>query len=362
MAKTQLTLIVKIDFFGFASIPMLDAYRGRISTRSTGAFESHPNLTIATGDNWYSSSQRNSTQSCYAVAKELDNAMGQDLESQQGYSGKKQKILKYVQMYQPTASSSDIDNELVKVMYQNVTGGVSGSREESFKEAKQSRINGGMGVNTPSLERSLNYAADVATSNEAAGNFFIDSLVYVGSFFKTIEETTKAHAALIVMPTLVVLAMGIIIACIPILSLMSGYSIQAMYQVLLMYFGLSLVPYWLNVGLLIQSIMGGMVEGQNLTSAWFGIEMLSQYITYMAPIIWLILFQVLGTLVGSAMANMLQSSTGAGEHAYKQFQAIIDQVKKGSKNSADSAFDQYDKFFSVEGKSGSGGVPRIGNK
>lgn len=314
--------------FRFFSTFMLNAYQGDIANeRGSGASTINPNLTIATGENWYNTSQRNSKLMCSSVANSLKDEIKQDLYSDSDYANKRKKIKNFVSLYYP-ATDSDIDNEMISVMFQNVVSSITGSRETSFKEARQFATSEFLAQSFPNLEKSGQYIMNAGGDVDRAGKGFIDSLIFFGGMYKSVEETAKAHAAQLVMPSMVIVALAIIIASIPVISLLSGYSIQVMYQILLFYFGISLVPYWLNVGIMFQTMLSALVPDGPLSNNFFALVVVGHYIIYMTPLIWLFLFQVLGTMAGSLLVNALGASTGMGDQAYKQFQSFVDQAKR----------------------------------
>lgn len=344
----------KNEYFSFNSVPMKSAYTGMIGRSPAGDLSPYPSLTVSTGEYWYASGQRNSTLSCADVASPLAAEMKSDILKSENYADTKRSIMDYVGMYQPV-SGSDIDNEMINVMYQNVVGNLAGSREASFEESKRTLNGARFAHSSPSIERSVAYVSNSTENKETAGNMFINALVFVGSIFKGLEETTKAHAALIIMPSLIMVVLGVIIAAIPIISLLSGYSFSAMYQVMLFYFGVCVVPYWLNVGVYFQSLLAGLIDTSLPTMEKMGLTIVGQYMTYMSPLLWLFLFQVLGTMAGSMLASALQESTGAGDQAYKQVQAMIDRVKKAG---IDSISGQTKNIFgNGQGNNSSGSGP-----
>ncbi|MGR5347516.1 hypothetical protein [Vibrio mediterranei] len=309
-------------------------------------------LFMETGNYWFIDSERNSTITCTEAAETIHNLHKLHLKESfrhSQFSGGSQygggagsaaeyPLKKFVAYFQQfgSASEEDVVNDLSHYL---------------FVKEYNSKVSG---VDTPSLEdpsASGKAAWQVQTMRQIAANsgykegrdapeVLQGAAVFMGTIFAGVSESVRAYAGVTYVPLISTMLQCLLLAVFPIAVVISGYKFKIAWGLMVTYFGLSLVPFWLNVGMYLASVFSSYSTLPGINTSVDQMKVVGYIFVYTAPVIWMALIQSLGGVAGNTLAQMsgsamsavmsgaavgasqtLKKASNAGSSKYKQDQA-----------------------------------------
>jgi hypothetical protein len=315
-------------------------------------------------NNWFNSSVRGTTQKCSDMAESLYEKIEEDMTSYSDFDDKLEKLKAYTKMFNPNATDASLKHDLVNITYNNAVSG-DPSRELLFSEASPERSGFSLfGTSTPTQQwEQLKVDLESFGEKSESDNFslmrsFSNVVVGVGSLFANVEETAKSLAVVMIIPSMMIMVKVVLLGSLPVLFVLSGFNVKFLYNWILLYFSVSLVPYWVNVGLQLETILLSMadynesiskhisnltdltLEGSNL----YLISATASTFVYMLPVLWVVLVQMVGNVAGSIFMNLVAGAAIAGQAGAQATQQTL--VNTGSK-----ASNRVDNYFKNKGDS-----------
>ena len=321
---------------------MKDAYAGSIvKANPQSSFRMKP------GSTWIESSQQSKEVDCYTLANTLYEAIKADISSSS--IERTQTSIATVSTYFQTFISNEAlatamaTDDLILAVYENsiypkdtLYGGAS---VKTFANSIPDVIRQGRTSDAQDNK--------VATKSEIEGSSFATSLVALGAFFTDLKEGAKSMAATMVVPLMVVVFQLLLCAFLPLVGLLSGFKPKVMYSWILLYFAVTLVPFWLNFAVQLQSILMSLSSfsefsnavATNTTDTTFTSTHLmnatANLFVYIVPMVWMILVQIVGNIGASVVNSAISSSTDGGAKGAEYAEGTAQGLGKlAAKNSA----------------------------
>ncbi|EMY6611068.1 hypothetical protein [Vibrio sp. SCSIO 43155] len=363
-ARTN-TLVTKINDRGdayFNSLIMKSSYDGtlRPTRQPQLLFDKPPQWDKEMNTYTNGTSSISCQQAANEVEQTLKLTLGKEQPNNQPYDewvGDIQSLLNSVDMT-TNVSFAEAQQELLGATYTNI---ISGTKQNPSEQQKVTQANSqstaetynkiasgrgyynhsALGKPTEVYNTYNGYVVDQARAAKEAKdrNNEINSLVYFGSawgnLIKTVEQATYIRLA----PALISVVQGIILAMMPIVMFLSGFSPKILMQICLAYFAISLIPFWINFGLMVETILSGLVEskGQLLPIETSTASQIVDYAGTLSIIFlctgWLTLFQMLGVRIVGMMDTANSASTGAGQGANMMLNSKMNDIQRVSQNS-----------------------------
>lgn len=345
---------------------VMDAYDGDIVSGQSG-----DKRYITVPDYWFDSDDAETTIACSSAASALYKQMAGDL-----LSDDITKLVSYGSLFSSSVTQAVVTYELVLAEYQNVVAGLGTSQQTQWKSANEY---GGY-----SWYRKIPYSqamfgtlnstgttSDGKYKENVEGGWISNLMLHLGSLWTGVVESEKAHAIALIAPLVVVIVQMVLTIFMSLGCLISGFSWKFVYHWSLLYFSVTMVPYFLNLGILLDSILSSLADSslaskslENL-SVGGGISSLlvtstASTFTYVIPIIWLLLVQVAGAFAAAAMAGILE---GLGESGAIGAQTVLREsqkragMPKGGRRQGQGQSSESDAFGDFGGAgNGSGGT------
>jgi hypothetical protein len=323
----------------FNSTLMSYAYSGYITSASEA---SDGNLTFEVNDTWIDDTETESTLDCSTAAATLYTAISDDLVTQEDYSDENATLLDYYNLY-GNYSESDVKQDLINLTYFNVSSMPTENSELGFQEAIESMNDDSFTTSNPILQaisapwNALNAGVDGSVEYintmsadgawEAAKELTTDVFLTIGSGYTAVSENLKAQMAVIALPMISSICMGLLICLAPIFSVASGYSYTKFWHYFVLYLSLAMIPFWVNFGLTIDTIvhsyMSANVDTTDTTTRWIS-EGTGAVLVYTAAVVWIVLMQLAAggssNAVGGMLAGGIAGATAGLQAAQKEGQ------------------------------------------
>lgn len=285
-------------------------------------------LYLEAPNTWFNSAQRGKTLKCSTLAKDLYNKIESDMMKYEDFNENEKKILNYTKLFNAKAGQALIRHDLVNAIYASATSGGGASKTRWLDAESNSFFSSWFGSSTAEKEA---WDEGIAKfNNKLEGDFNLMSsasnvMVGVGSLFADITESAKGHAVTMILPIMIVMSKAVLITALPLLTVISGYSFKFIYHWCLLYFAISLVPFWLSVGMHLETMLlsmsdyqasiiqqaGDIVSGNGVDV--FLISSTAATFKYLIPVIWIMLVQMIGNISGSSFMNMVAGAAVAGQ-------------------------------------------------
>jgi hypothetical protein len=278
-------------------------------------------------DTWFDASIRGDNERCSVLADSLYNKLESDMRAYPGYSDNESKVLAYTQMFNARATAATVRHDLVNIIFDNAVNG-DASQQLLWTDANTARnLSASLGMATPTTEgeQYLKNMEQFENKDMNLMNSFSNVVVSIGSVFANIEESAKGLAVAMMLPTMVVMVKVVLLASFPLLVVISGYSGKFIYNWVLLYFAISLVPLWINIALQFETLLLSMADysesvtvhldnimEQNGVNIYLLSSTASTFV-YLLPTIWIMLVQIIGNIGGSAFMNMVAGAAVVGQ-------------------------------------------------
>lgn len=332
-----------MDTFGYEGEAIKKVYSGYITTSPI-----LPTMMFNTPDYWNdvdSSTSSNTEISCESAASKVTDMISSDL--QEHISDYNVSVGSAFSHYTPS-----YDNVISNIMMTvNSTEGRSMTKSEAIDELAHSAYRNSISswynplIRDSTIEKTTSVEDRAAFKNaqEAQNNpenedesekkQVLDqsqrsggtmALSYFGSLWVNLTKSIEVMTYVRMAPLLVTIAQGMVLACAPIMIVLSGYNSKVLLNLAVFYFSLCLTPFFLNLGMLIDTVITGIIDvhadglpTQN-AAVVENVNMLSTIIILFCPTAWMTLMQMLGNYLSSAI-----DFTGAGQGASQQTTKFI---------------------------------------
>jgi len=190
-------------------------------------------------------------------------------------------------------------------------------------------------------------------------NSAVSGLAYFGAMWSNLTKSIETLTYLRITPVILTIMQGCILAFGGIVLLLSGYNSRVLLHLALFYFSLSLVPFFMNVGVIFDNVITGLVEnksnGLNISNSSVIeiVNLAGTTLIILCPLAWLTLVQLLGIHVTNTMdlagagnaskttANMgvqkvMQTMNSGISSGKREIRKTTDQKNKALKKKVDS--------------------------
>lgn len=350
--------------------PDYAASSGIINSAYSGtliAGEVNDPLYMEVPDTWFDPINRGENIRCATLAEDLYNKIEQDLRSDSEHEEDTERMLAFASMFNPSLSSAEVTHDMVITVFDNAVAKKT-SQDSRWKEGanKGSQTIGNTNINRDNLEKVMDATGygDVFTIVESAlddaspMDAVTETVVNFGGLITTMSESAKSYAVTLILPMIIIIMQAVMLIALPILMVMSGYSWGFLYNWTLLYFSITLAPFWMNVGIQIETILLSMSNYSD--SLWsHALNTVSQsntdmYIVggtaatfvYLTPIIWVMLVQIIGNIAGSMFMNMVSGAAIVGQTGADLAQDKAEETAKKTYGAIKDAYNQRGNNFS----------------
>lgn len=322
-------------------------------------------LTMEVPDTWFDATARGSNAKCSVLAESLYSKLESDMTSSSTYAENEKRVLAYTQMFNPKSTKETVKHDLVNIIFDNAVNG-DASQQLLWSDAQTSKnVAASLGIATPTTEgeQYLKNMEQFENKEMSIMNSFSNVVVSIGSVFANIEESAKGLAVAMMLPTMVVMTKVVLLGSFPLLVVISGFSGKFIYNWILLYFAISLVPFWINVALQFETMLLSMsdysesitvhldnIMEQNGVNIYLVSSTAATFV-YLLPTIWIMLIQIIGNVGGSAFMNMVAGAAVVGQTGS---QATVQGMLNTGKGLTNMGINQLGK----NSKSGLGQAPQ----
>ncbi len=311
-------------------------------------------ISIDTPNTWYDSATRNAILDCKVAGQKLYDKIEDDLVTRPNFTENSAKVLDYASIFNASLQPAQVKHDLVVAVYQNALS-TEGSSQSKWLDMETERKKAGwsiFGLSLPSLDSQPSIIEDIAEHSWGGTDSSVmrsvsNTIVSIGSVATNIFESSKSHAVVLILPLMVIIVQCILVVVLPILTVISGYSYKFLFNWCLLYFSVSLVPFWLNFGMLMETLMLSMSDysdsliahAMNLYDGGadaykpYLVSTTSAMFVYLIPIIWIMLVQIVGNVAGSAFMTVVAGAAVVGQQG-------AELVTKAIQESAEKAVDR----------------------
>ncbi|MGR5296964.1 hypothetical protein ACPV5U_19115 [Vibrio mediterranei] len=291
-------------------------------------------ISIDTPNTWYEQSTKNMTLDCKVAGQNLYDKIEADLVARPNFTDNAKKVLDYASIFNASLTHTQVKHDLVVAVYQNALS-TQGSSQSKWLDMETERKKAGwsvFGLSLPSIDSQSSILDDMADyrnedTDRSVMRSLTNTIVSVGSLATNIYESSKSHAVVLMLPLMVIIVQCILVVALPILTVISGYSYKFLFNWCLLYFSVSLVPFWLNFGMLMETLMLSMSDYSDSLTAHAmnlyqgGVDAYKPYLVsttssmfvYLIPIIWIMLVQIVGNVAGSAFMTIVAGAAVVGQ-------------------------------------------------
>ncbi|MDF9399158.1 conjugal transfer protein TraG N-terminal domain-containing protein [Vibrio sp. 1180_3] len=309
---------------------MLTAYDGMLIPG-----EGKAPITITIPNTWFEQSKVGQTMNCSLAGKDLYKKIEDDVLAQDNFTEHAEKMLSYVKLFNGKATASHVKHDLIMVVYNDALKNGSNKWDTPSKSSGDNSI---FGFSIPTIAPTNigiinNFISEITTGNNrsieetntSVTQSITNAMVTIGAIYSNLVESGKAHAVALIGPLLVVMVQTILIGALPILTVLSGYSGKFLYNWVLLYFSISLTPFWLNLATHLETILLSLSDysesivthASNIKSGtdmqMYLIATTSAMFVYIIPIIWIMLVQMVGNIAGSSFMTLIAGAAVVGQ-------------------------------------------------
>lgn len=308
-------------------------------------------MTMDVPDVWFNTQLKGQTADCSALAEDLYEKIEQDVRATDDFAENLEKLQNFASIMNPKVTDSEIVHDMVVKVYESTL------THKPTQAAGWSEAEDNKGWNLGSLFswQATHFANNVhkwQASNEDFNlmNTVGSWMVTLGAVGTTISESAKSYAVALMLPLIVVIIQCVLQISLPILTVISGLSYKFLFNWFLLYFSVTLVPFWLNIGLQIETLLLSLSNySDSLLSHAMnvrdGIDMETYLVSstsatfvYLVPVIWVMLVQIIGNIAASSFMNAVAGAAIVG-------QTGADVMGDGANKVADAAGDSLGKYL-----------------
>lgn len=284
-------------------------------------------LTMDVPDIWFDPSKRGKNQRCSILAKNLYDKIEADMVAEPNYKKIEGQVLAYTKMFNPKSNAAEVKHDLVNIIFDNAVNG-DASKQLMWKDAQvQQSSFASFGAATPTMngEQLQKQMEQFREKELNVMQSFSNVVVSIGSVFANIEESAKGLAVAMMLPAMIVITKLVLLGALPSLLVISGFSYKFLYNWILLYFAISLVPFWLALSLQLETLLLSMADysesidvhidnimEQNGVNIYLISSTAATFI-YLIPTVWVMLVQIIGNISGSAFMNMVAGAAVVGQ-------------------------------------------------
>lgn len=328
---------------------MLDAYDGYIIEGAPGSKKQ-----MEPSSTWISDTYKGVTTDCDVLAQELYNKISTDIDNSSSSTVKNatSALTGFVSLFNNNTGTTAlmVKHDLIMAVYENA--GRVQKEDRNFQAASRKQFSNSVPTVTTQPTDSERDSENFSLS---ADNGMSTMLVALGSFFTDITEDAKSLGATMVIPLMVVVFQVLLCAFLPMVGLLSGFKPKVIYSWILAYFSVTLIPFWLNFAVQLQTILLSLgsyneykssidtgVADTTFTSTHL-LGTTANMFVYVIPMVWIVLVQIVGNIGASVVTNALSGSTQAGQAGAKQLEELQKGVSKGADRYGGKLADKYEK-------------------
>ncbi|EGQ9284593.1 hypothetical protein F7U66_01800 [Vibrio parahaemolyticus] len=315
------------DHFIYNSNEMMSAYQGRIYKDGTTL----PVIKFNPGRHWLRESADMSgpwgrkqlvAKNCHEAAEQMGAELWKQVDDRYATVAEERQDAGRV-----TTSADDVRNGT----YQFFSSNHDISRAQYDSQMEQfmlfSAYEEGTGQKYEQTNSTVNATAEIMEQQRklAGANKTDPTLLdYVMTPFmgmQTIKDMTASNAAVYMLPILVSCMQALLLAIIPVAIVLSGCSLESAVKLHITYFGILMVPYFMNIGIYIGSMLGSYIgfwdrmdiDGPIDLNQSLSVDSVSAMFVYVGPIVWMAVVQGIGGMAGVAVGGAVGESRKSGE-------------------------------------------------
>ncbi|ANO35331.1 hypothetical protein A6E01_19145 (plasmid) [Vibrio breoganii] len=332
----SLTLMAQKQYFGFNSPQMRMIYQNALQNGAVSE------MYMTVPENWLGESTPGSLQSCATVAGELDDAIYLSLDESfeagasignDGTGGGMgtttvdvQRILRDFFNLYGQVTDVDVRRELTQLGYVNSLA------DSSLLQTDEGKLLGQQA--SAWTKKSVDTLTDITTAERvagigSAGQALKSGLLNVGGAYFAVKQSIISSGAMYLIPLGVSVIQSVILAMGALIIVLSGYKPKVVFSLALTYFTITLVPFWLNVGVYLQTILVSYGSQPDVESKYFSNEIIGYIFILGTPALWVAIMQTVGSAAAGGFASVASAANSIGENAIAGAQLGTSQVKKG---------------------------------
>ena len=315
----------------FNSVTMHSVYSGVFATIPSKGNVRSGTLSMTPTDGWIKSSQSGKNTNCDDASDSLYDRIVLEIKSDVNYEEDLDKIKSYYNLY-GTYSESDIIQDWSNLVYMNVATASAGNKP--FKEALAQINRSGYGGHP--LNGETKNSSDTISEQGLAAigmEMFNEVFLFLGSGITAVEENLKADLAVLALPMIASIVQAAIIIFLPFYIIISGFSFQAIYQILGLYFAFAMLPFFVNLGslfdTLIQSYSAVKASAESVDPSYLTTEGIGAMMVYTVSILWVFFIQMATATSGSAIMSMMVGGMAAAQKAMAMGKQGAKEAQKG---------------------------------
>lgn len=333
---------------------MLNAYNGIIYTG-----DNYDRLTIEPSKYWFKSSQKGIETDCAVAAKDLYEKIESDFSSSETHQDSVKTVFNFTSLFNPGLTQALVKHDLIIAIYESALKH-SGSSQTKWQSGSNSEYSNSV----PSIMTMLEEYSK-GESGQTFSNALSTTLVALGSMLTDVQESAKSVSATLIIPLMVVVFQLLLCAFLPLLIVISGFKPQVVYSWILLYFAVTLVPFWTNFGVQMETLLLSLasynetvwstnLNGSNPTGPLIHVlGTAASMFVYIIPMTWVVLVQIVGNIGASALVNAMSGSTDPGQTGT---QLMADSAGATAKIAGGKAAKAYKSWKNEQSKkAGSGG-------
>ncbi|WP_210467408.1 hypothetical protein [Vibrio crassostreae] len=249
-----------------------------------------------------------------------------------------------------SVSSQEAEQELLATAYINIIRNNGASPLEVQKTTvlseAQEETRAKLSPNTYSnygQTQNVGYKYHVQQAQETLeNNEVVNQMVYLGGIWGDMVKAIETMTYIRMAPSLVSVIQGFMMASLPLIMLLSGYSAKVLMMYFIAYFGISLVPFFINFGVMIETILTRLIISENnlIPIRNGAAEAIIDYAGTASIMFlvagWLSMLQMLGVRVSAMLDAATDSSAKTGQRGGMMLEQSLNSTGKLSSNIGNS--------------------------
>lgn len=331
-----------LDAFAYDADAIIKVYDGSITSPSRSV------MYFDTPDYWSDlDSHTDDAITCASAASTITDTILDSLQSTSGrtrtktWTGLVSKVQKTINTTNGNNyTESEAKTEMIRAAYRNNASNWYNPLLKRTSVEKTPTVETRATANNKSGRGMVAHDNNRVQQQENNSGSAVSGLAFFGAMWSNLSKSIENMTYIRITPVLVTITQGAILAFGGIILLLSGYNSRALLHLLILYFALSLVPFFMNVGMIFDTVITGLVEnksnGLNITNTTV-IEIVNYAATsvvYLCPLAWMTFMQLLGVHAGHAldMAGVAQAAKQASNKLVSKIGSSVgDGYKYGSK-------------------------------
>lgn len=285
-------------------------------------------ITMDVPSHWFNNDISGKNLLCYDMAKSLYDKIERDIEDSEHYETDKNRFLAFAQLTNELIDESVIKHDMIMNVYSSVfTPKQEGeARWEAERKASSSFIPSFLSSYFDKRAKEQQELLHEMGALNSLG--YLDALslsvVKQGAIATSIVESAKGHAVVLMMPIIITLLQTVLMMALPIIAVMTSYSMKVIYHWSVFYFAITMSQFWITVGTQIETLLLSLLSTShsvierssdvlgNGYSESLLVTSIAYSFVYITPIVWVMMIQIVAQVSAIAMTGAIGSAANIG--------------------------------------------------